>query len=100
MLQSLAQVALIISLLDLNEVFATLEAYTGKEPTDRTSPIFSIRLTQGSNTVLPHVYYDMVNAHNYNCSGYWPPLGTDWYNRTLSWIEFGEQESDITIYNY
>eukprot|EP01084_Bolivina_argentea_P125892 222988_1 len=82
----------------INTIHSELEAYTGKEPLHSSSPLFIIKLTQDSTTLYPKVYYGQVNNSRYNCStaGLWLPVG--WYDRSISWIEFGQLSIDtVTV---
>eukprot|EP01084_Bolivina_argentea_P049464 90962_1 len=74
---------------------AHLEVYSGNEPTNSISPIFYIRLSQNNVLLSPHVYFAKVNNSRYNCSP--AHLEPGWYNRTISWIEFGQTAADITL---
>eukprot|EP01084_Bolivina_argentea_P049472 90978_1 len=78
---------------------AILEAYEGKEPINFTSPIFSITLKQSNTVLSPHVYYDKVNNSRYNCTQNhnFNPHSLNYYNRTISWIEFGQHINDTTL---
>ena len=76
-----------------------LETYQGKDPIEFTSPIFSIKLIQNDVSFYPHVYYDKVNNTRYNCTQnqHFFPNGYNYYNRTISWIEFGQGINDTTL---
>ena len=76
-----------------------LETYQGPDPVDFTSPIFSVKLTQDNATYTPHIYYDKVNNSRYNCSQnqHFFPNGYNYFNRTISWIEFGQEIDDTTL---
>eukprot|EP01084_Bolivina_argentea_P115025 204647_1 len=75
----------------LSGAYCTLQAYTGTEPTTSVSPLFTVKLTQGSTTISPHVYYGKIQ------NSYLPSNINDLFkDRTISWIEFGQQSSDTT----
>eukprot|EP01084_Bolivina_argentea_P049404 90863_1 len=101
MFTTIAEVALIHAILcQFNHftVNATIEAYEGSDPMENTSPIFLIELKQddnSSNILYPHVYYTKVNNSNYEADC--PHLQPAFFNRTVSWIEFGQQSNDTTL---
>eukprot|EP01084_Bolivina_argentea_P267857 454812_1 len=65
-----------------------IQAYTGVDPVSNTSPLFKVKLTQGNTILYPHVYYSK-NNNSY--------IDKDMYmNRSVSWIEFGQQNNDTT----
>eukprot|EP01084_Bolivina_argentea_P115020 204640_1 len=66
-----------------------LEAYEGNEPTTNISPYFKITLTQSSTTATPHIYFS-ENNNNYS------DAGTQFHNRSVSWIDFGQDITDTT----
>lgn len=84
----------------INIGYGDLEAYTGHEPLTFTSPLFSVKLSQGDTILFPHVYYDEVNNTRYNCPKGNNLMSSGWdnyHNRTISWIEYGQKESDTTM---
>eukprot|EP01084_Bolivina_argentea_P085714 154933_1 len=75
-----------------------LDVYSGIEPIECTSPIFSASLTQnGTSWLYPHVYYTKTNSTNYNSTI--THLQAPFYNRSVSWIEFGQLSNDETLIN-
>eukprot|EP01084_Bolivina_argentea_P032787 60695_1 len=83
----------------LNFIFnlsvSKIQAYTGTEPLNSTSPLFTVKLSHNNTSIFPHVYYAHTVDSKYNCS-IWSP-GPGWHNRSVSWIEFGQTSSDETL---
>ncbi len=103
-----AVLQLLPSLLQVPAVGASLEAYTGAEPTDAVSSRFSVLLQESASAaeaaaaaLKPHVYMstspdaDLQNIHK-DASGrgiFCSLHGAQFCNRTVSWVEFGSSVS-------
>ena len=75
-----------------------LDVYEGREPIASISPIFNVVLQPHYNVskiFKPHVYYIKVNNTNYDADI--SHLENAFYNRSVSWIEFGQETNDTTL---
>ena len=98
-----ALLQLLPSLLQMPAAGASLEAYTGAEPTDAVSSRFSVLLQESASAAAlrPHVYMstspdaDLQRIHK-DASGrgiFCSLHGAQFCNRTVSWVEFGSSVS-------